>query len=328
MTKFAGNAMNTIPSTFNHNQVSTTIIGGLLNPNPTALNISVILLNSGNSHLRQQIFENLIICNFSSIISVERNTKNVGIDELSKKYPFVKFILPQEPATDGEIINIAMSEISSDYVLVIRDNVYIPSGIILSHLAERLTKSNIYCVVPRLTDKNKNSLACSYAPSAEHSKFVVYSSTLATDSSSTLYPFDYIALYNRKKFIQLEGFDSSITSPYWQNLDLSLRAWLWGEEIKLTTLLQFSYIDEPEIEDKTYNLDYLKFYLKNQLPKYKNDRAVLKKSHFLIFLFNSSCGFFEAKRQFKTAQKWVEKNKYRFKCDLQTLISNWRSNSK
>ena len=109
----------------------------------------------------------------------------------------------------------------------------------------------------------------------------------------------------------MEGFDSSITSPYWQNLDLSLRAWLWGEEIKLTTLLQFSYIDEPEIEDKTYNLDYLKFYLKNQLPKYKNDRAVLKKSHFLIFLFNSSCGFFEAKRQFKTAQKWVEKNKYR-----------------
>ena len=316
--------MSSIPSTFDEHQINMTVIGGRENYSPEALNISVILLHSSASHLKLNVFENLMSCNFRSIISIEHDSSNYSIEDISKKFPNIKFFIPLEKASDGELINLAMSEIDADYVLVIRDSLYIPSGVVLENLAERLTSSQIYCIVPRLLDKNKNGLYTLFTPGAEKSHFVIDSSSFVTDGKKTIYPKDYVALYNRKKFIQLGGFDYTIKTPYWQNLDLAVRSWLWGQETKLTTMLQFSYIDEPTIEDQTINQDYLKYYLKNEVPKYKNEAAFIKNSAFYKFLFHSSCGYLEAKKQFKAAKEWVEKNKYQFKMDLQTFIKNWQ----
>ena len=315
--------MSFIPSTFDEHQINMMVLGGRVNDSPEALNISVILLNSSASHLKLNVFENLLGCGFRSIISIEHDSTNFSTDDIAKKFPDIKFMLPLEKATDGEIINLAMSEIDADYVLVLRDSLYIPSGVILPNLASRLIAENKYCIVPRLMDKNKNGLYTLFTPGAEKSHFVIDSSSFVTDGKKTIYPKDYIALYNRKKFIQLGGFDYTIQSSYWQNLDLAVRSWLWGEETRLTTMLQFSYIDEPSIDDRTINHDYLRYYLKNEAPKYKNQQGFIKQSAFFKFLFRSSCGYLEAKRQFKAAKDWVEKNKYRFKMDLQTFIKEW-----
>ena len=109
--------------------------------------------------------------------------------------PEIKFIIPQEETTNGELINLAMSEIKSDYVLVLKDTLYIPSKIILQNLATRVTESGIFCIVPWLSDKNNNTLPCVYSPSAEKSHFTVNSSSTVSDGVKTLYPFDNIALY-------------------------------------------------------------------------------------------------------------------------------------
>lgn len=315
--------MKAIPTTFDEHQITRTVVGGQVNTSEDALNISIVLLNSSGSHFKFHLFENLIQCNFQSIVSIEHDPNNTTIDDMSKKFPMVKFIVPLEAASDGELINIAMSEVKSDYVLVIRDSLHIPSGIILQHMSEKLTKDGIYCVVPRLFDANKNGLSCTYNPGVERTHFIVESSIAMQDGMKTLYPFNYIGLYNRSKFIQLGGFDWTIKSPYWQNLDLALRSWLWGEETRLTSLLQFSYTQEPPVEDRTVNLDYLRYYLKNELPKLKMEQAYIKKSSFLVFMFRSSCGFLEARRQFKAASEWVKKNKFRFKMNLQTFVENW-----
>ena len=315
--------MNIIPLTFDEHQIKRRVIGGLEYVGSDALNISVILLNTSASHFKYHVFEHLIACKFNSIVSIENNAENFSTDDIVKKFPSVKFIMPLEKATDGEMINLAMSEIKSDYVLVLRDSLYIPSGVILKNLAERLMQENLYCLVPRLMDKNKNGLSTRFSPGAEKSHFVIDSSFLVTENVRTLYPLDYIALYNRKKFIQVGGFDYTITSSYWQNLDLALRSWLFGEETKLTTLLQFSYIDEVPVEDKTINMDYIRYFLKNEVPRFKNEHASIRNSSFFKFYNHSSCGIFEARRQFKLAKEWVEKNKYRFKMDLQTLVSGW-----
>ena len=315
--------MNFIPSTFDEHQIDMTVLGGKVNEAPDALNISVILLNSSASHLKLDVFENLLGCNFRSIICVENQGANYSTEDISKKFPSIKFIIPLEKTSEGELINLAMNEIDSDYVLVLRDNLYIPSGVVLSNLADRLTGEDIYCLVPRLMDKNKNGLYTLFTPGAEKSHFVIDSSSVVTDGKKTIYPKDFIALYNRKKFIQLGGFDYTIQTPYWQNLDLAIRSWLWGQQTKLTTMLQFSYIDEPPVEDRTINYDYLRYYLKNEVPKYKLQQGYIKNTSFPGFLFRSSCGYLEAKRLFKAAKKWVEKNKYQFKMDLQSFIKDW-----
>jgi len=316
--------MNTIPSSFNEHQIDRTVVGGKENNSENALNISVVLLNSSSgSHLKLNIFENLLQCNFRSIVSIEHDAKNFAIDDVVKKYPEVKFIVPLEKATDGELINLAFSEIDAEYVLVLRDNLYIPSGIILQNLADRLTKENLYCVVPRLLDNNKNGIPIQFIPSVEKTHFTVETSGSVSDGTKTIFPYDYIALYNRKKFIQLGGFDHTIKTSYWQNLDLGLRSWLWGEETHLTTMLHFSYINEISIEEQPINLDYLRYYLKNELPKYKYDHAYISMWSFFHFKNHSSCGLLEARRQFNNAKKWVEQSKYKFKMDLQGFIESW-----
>ena len=71
-------------------------------------------------------------------------------------------------------------------------------------------------------------------------------------------------------------------------------------------------------------MDYLRYHLKNEVPKIKMEQGYIKKSAFFHFLFNSSCGFIEAKRQFTEAKKWVLKNKFCFKMDLQTFVETWQ----
>ena len=315
--------MSFIPSTFDEHQINRTVVGGRVNNSPSALNISVIFINTSASHLKLNVFNNLLGCNFHQIISIEHDSANFATEDISKKFPEIKFIIPLEEASDGEMINLAMSEIDSDYVLVLKDNLYIPSGVVLPNLAERLINEKVYCLVPRLMDKDKNGLATLFTPAAERGHFVIDSSNLVKDGKKTIFPKDFVALYNRKKFIQLGGYDYTIKSPYWQNLDLAVRSWLWGEETKLTAMLQFSYIEDPSVDDKTINLDYLKYYLKNEVPKYKQQQAFIKKISFFKFFFRSSCGLLEAKRNFKAARQWVNKNKYRFKMDLQTFIQEW-----
>lgn len=316
--------MNFIPTTFDEHQITRTIIGGKNGENPDSLNISVILLNSSGSHFKTNVYSNLLECNFASVISIEHDPNNSTIDDISKKHPEITFIIPHEKATVGELINIGMAEVNSEYVLVLKDTLYIPSKVIVQNLAERLTEKNIFCVVPWLSDKNNNTLPCNFIPSAEKSHFTVESSIYVNDGAKTLYPFDNIAIYNKKKFIQLGGFDWTLKSPYWQTLDFALRSWLWGEETRLTSFLHFSYIEETPVEDHTVNMDYLRYHLKNEVPKIKMEQGYIKKSAFFHFLFNSSCGFIEAKRQFTEAKKWVLKNKFCFKMDLQTFVETWQ----
>ena len=315
--------MNTIPLTFDEHQINRTVIGGRTNEDSGALNISVILFISGGSHYKINSFENLLNCNFNSVICIERKNDSFAIEDVAKKFPKIKFIIPKEETTDGEMINLAMSEISSDYVLVLRDNLYIAPGIIEQNLAQRLIQEDVYCVVPRLLDKNKNGLSTRFNPCAEKSHFVIDSSFVVTDGVKTVYPFDFIALYNRKKFIQLGGFDYTIKTPYWQNLDLAVRSWLFGEKTKLTTMLQISYLDEVTVEDRTVNMDYLRYYLKNELPRYRNEMGYYMHGSFLKFFHQSSCGYLEARRQYLSAKNWVEANKYGFKMDLQGFIQGW-----
>ena len=315
--------MNIIPSTFDEHQINRTVIGGRIENKNASLDISVILLNSSGGHFKDSLLETLLECNFRSIISVELDSNNFSVEDLAKKFPSVKFIIPLEKTTDGEMINVAMSEIESEYALVLRNSLDIHQGFFNVNLAERLLKDDVFCVVPRLTDSNKNSIVAKFSPSAEKKHFVVEESFVVNDGHSTLFPADNIAIYNRKKFIQLGGFDYSIKSKYWQNLDFGLRSWLWGEKTKLTTLLQFSYNEEP-INDKTINLDYLRCFLKNGTHKIKNGEAFISNFSFFKFFLNSSCGFLEARRQFRAAKNWVKQNKYKIKIDLETLITQWK----
>ena len=315
--------MNTIPSIFNERQINRTTLGGKEKMPEVKMAVSVILLNGKGSQFRVPVIENLLKCGFESIVSIENNPENYSIEEFAHKFPYVKFIVPLEKVTDGELINIGMSEVPSDYVLVIRDTLKIENEIFTPRIAEKLAEENVLCVSPRLVLPQLSSLPIVFSPTVNKATFAVSSSSVVSDGCPTLYPLDFIGFYNRQKFMQLGGYDYTITSPHWQNLDFSFRAWLWGEKIKLTTLFSLSYASEVPIEDLTANLSYSRFYMKNLLPRFDDDHGVIPKSSLFVYLFRSGCGLVESFRQFIDARQWVRTNKYRFKIDAKYLVENW-----
>ncbi len=315
--------MNSIPLIFNERQINRAVLGGK-EQNPFAkLKLAVILLNKKGCQFRVPVLESLVQTGFEQIISIENNPENYIIEDLVHKYPFVKFIIPLEKVTDGELINIGMSEVSADYVLVIRDTLKIEPNFLSQRILEKVNEMNIFCVVPRLICTSIPSFNIISAPSVQGSVFKVEKSSAVNEGTSTLFCVDSIGIYNRRKFIQLGGFDYTITNPHWQNADLFFRSWLWGEKSQVTTLLHFTYTDEIPVEDISADLSYSRFYLKNLLPHFDEDHGVIPKSSVFVYLFRSGCGLMESIRQFKDARRWVEVNKFRFKIDAKYLVENW-----
>ncbi len=317
--------MNTIPLTFSEHQISRMELGGQINTSQSLLNISVVLLNSSGSHLRTQVLENLISSGFKSVISVEPNSESFNLEDMTQHFPTVKFIIPQEPCTDGELINMCMGEVDTKWVMVLRDSLYIPQALITKNLLENITKSDCYCIVPRFSLESGESISISVEPHAYKGHFKMVQTMSISDEMQTLFPYDYMGIYDREKFILLGGFDYTIKNPYWQNADLAIRSWLWGERTEITTKLSIQFLNEPLPVDVRNDLGYLRFYLKNLAPIFKIDHAEISNLSFFHFFIRSSCGIFEAISQFKEAKKWVQKCKYRFKFDAQYLIENWRS---
>ena len=78
-------AMNSIPSIFNEREINRTILGGKRNSAEAKMDVSVILLNSGGSHLRLQNLENLQNCGFEKVISMETNSENYNFEDFINK---------------------------------------------------------------------------------------------------------------------------------------------------------------------------------------------------------------------------------------------------
>lgn len=111
--------MNTIPLIFNERQINRTVMGGSERPAVQKLDAALVLLNSNCSQFRLPLLENIAKCGFKEIVSIESNPDSYNLVEYSRRFPFIKFIVPHEKASTGELINIGMSEVSSDFVLVI-----------------------------------------------------------------------------------------------------------------------------------------------------------------------------------------------------------------
>lgn len=281
------------------------------------------MLNSGTRHMRQQNLQGLTACRFEKIISIENDSKNYNLEDFSQEFPHVKFIIPLEPANDGDLVNLAVSEVASEHFVVFRDSINITPTILSSSLSEKLSMQKVFCIVPRIFSRAGQAIPVLFAPSAKKSVLKIDSSVKALDELPTLYPFNLLGYYDTKKFKELGGFDGKIKNSYWQNLDLAFRAWLWGERIQLSTAFTMTFADEIAALDSTPDLSQLRFFLKNMAPVYKNERAEIPFTKFWGYSWRSSCGLFESLRQFKAARAWVKENRCRFKMDAYKLISEW-----
>ncbi|MDR1786505.1 MAG: hypothetical protein LBR23_08640 [Spirochaetaceae bacterium] len=315
--------MNTIPSIFNERQVKRTVIPRKEKPRGTEIPVCALLIDQGHQN-RDTLLKNLVRNTFSSIISIETAGDNYNMEHTANLFPTVTFIVVQEEVTQGELINIAVEEAEEDLVFVLRGALRIGAQVLSKRLFERIRDEGAFCAVPRLVDRDNRALPVCYCPVIENNRFTLDVGSGAARGAGTVYTFDNIALYSKRKFVSLGGFDHTIAAPYWQTLDLCVRAWLWGERISVYSSLQLAYEGDTPRDDTTANASYLRFFLKNILPVLGPEGADIPGRGFFSFWRRSGHFFFEALAQFRDARRWTRQNRGRFVRDIGTLAASWQ----
>lgn len=316
--------MSITPIIFNEKKVPHTIVGGKTRKtDENEEDLTVILLNRGGRYYRSAVFQNLENAGFTSIISIELSREPYDIENLSIRFPSVKFLVPLETVTVGEMINTGMAETDAARVFVVWNDMRVSASGTPQRLMEKIKESDRLCTVPLLTSPKMEVLPLQMVPALNGNTFQVEPMPCIRDGSPTIYPFDFTGIYNRKKFIRLGGYDHTIKNPYWQNLDMGFRAHLWGEKIQLATSFRLSYEEAVPREDITADYSYMKFFLKNLAPVRRQDEAYLPLSRFFSYAARSGVGFVNSWNDFKTVRSWVRTNRFRFIQAAPEMVSAW-----
>jgi len=324
--------MNTIPTIFNEKITPYTAVGG--KERISSNGISAIVLNNPGFQ-RRAFFQELEKTGFDNVISIESSSPHYDIEDMVKRFPFVRFILPEKEITIGEKINLAAAEIESPLFFVLRNDLKIIAGGTARKIAERLSAGhdNVeeeskngfkrLCTVPVILNSRYESLPTLVAPMTHRKKMQTVFFEPHTEGHLTLYPFDGIGIYDRMRFIRTGGFDITLKNAYWQFMDFGFRSFLWGEEIALSLQLKLLFEGNLPIEDRTVEESYKRFYIKNLAPVFRSDYAHLPLYRFLPFMFKTGEDIFTAWEEFAEGRKWVTKNKFRWKCDAHAATKNW-----
>ncbi|MDR2193415.1 MAG: hypothetical protein LBP19_02975 [Treponema sp.] len=327
--------MNITPTIYDNTGHSYTVVGGM--DRGAATGLSAVLLNRNGHYSRRMIFQELEKIGFDFIVSMEGPHERYDIEELSGRFPHIRFILLKDEISIGEQINIAALEISSSLFFVIWNDLRIlHSGgafrmterLLLSadELAPRQQNSQYkrLCTVPLIQNSRFETLPTLIAPALYGNSVKTLSFVPAAEGKPSLYPFDWVGIYDRERFLWIGGFDTALTRPHWQLMDFGFRAHLWGEEISSTQLIRISYDGDISPEDSTTEYCYRRFYLKNIAPVFRGDSAYLPLRRFPAFLRRSNGQPpFTLWKEFISARQWVKKNSFRFKNDARSITELW-----
>jgi hypothetical protein len=295
-----------------------------------------VLLNRGGRYPRRTLFQEFEKTGFDYVISIEGKEERYDLEELAGRFPFVRFILLKDEINQGGWINLAVSELDSPLFFVLWNDIRLLHGTAAAKIAERFlagpaegeartapSPCKRLCTVPVIQNSGYQTLPTLVSPGLHQGLIKTLPYAPLREENPTLYPFDFVGIYDRLRFIRLGGFDSTIRSPYWQLMDFGVRSWLWGERIAGTQLVRVCYDGGLPPEDSSAGVSYKRFFLKNLAPVFRRDSAHLPLRRFPAYLFTSGESPLAAWKEYAVSRQWVELNKYRFTTDMENLAKNW-----
>ena len=325
--------MNTIPTIFNEKITPYTAVGG--KERVASTGISAVVLNRPG-YPRRSLLQELEKAGFDNVISIESPAPHYNIEDLSGRYPFARFVLPEKEMNLGEQINLAAYETESPLFFVLRSDIKIIAGGTARRMAERLTANREetetgdvktgfkrLCTVPIIINSRYETLPTLAAPMTYRRKVRPVLMEPHFEGDLSLYPYAGIGIYDRQRFIQTGGFDITLKKPHWQLMDFGFRSHLWGEEIAFNFSFKLLYDGELPADDSTVEESYRRFYLKNLAPVFRGDYAHLPLYRFGSFLCRSGEDIFSAWGEFFESRNWIKKNKYRWRCDARDVTNRF-----
>lgn len=317
--------MNTTPIISRRSRVSYTAVGG---PRPPRVRrepgrLCILLLNRGGRFFRTRLFQDIDALGPGEVLCCEGPRVPYDLEELSRRFPAVRFLILQEETSVGEKINIGMEEASTPLVLVLWSDMRVSLPAEAADFLAKIAAEGPLCTVPLMKNDRGLTLPSIQIPVLIKDLLKLAPFAPLRKGMRSLVPFEFCGLYRRDKFLQSGGFDPVMANPYWQKIDFGLRAFLWGENILYDPDLGMTVQAEVAAEDTTADESYKLFYLKNLAVRLRENGAVLPYTRLPHYLARSDLGPVYSGKEFREVRKWVEQNRHRFITDARTLVKNW-----
>ncbi|MGL4525139.1 MAG: hypothetical protein ACRCVN_06445 [Spirochaetia bacterium] len=304
--------MNTTSSIFKEPAIYTVVDHCTPKENEDSLTIAI--LPRGEEPFFSPLIEELIKVNPQELILFNTNF------DVPKGINQVRHVWIKEEVSAGEMVNVAIREAHSKFVFILWSNQEFSSQEVSSQVFWRIEERDDLCTIAQLYDRNHNSLPVQSIPAFDRVGFRVIRTLSDRKDARVFSPFDYSGIYNRTRFLNLGGYDTSIENPYWQKNDFSMRAAMWDERIVLNTALSLYYTSEPPVENEDFDLSSRIFALKCLGIKHKRKGATLP---IVRWLWVSKLP--HSWVLFKEIRTWVHENRFRFRFNVEQIIDNWHS---
>ena len=282
--------------------------------------LTVLVMNRGDRLFRRDLFRHLETLNLGEIVWIGSRTMSADVEEVSRDFPRIRFILIREELGGGELVNIGVRESRAPALLAMWSDMRILS---MPKAQSPHDAEEVLCLLPLLKNRAQEALPSIQSPAWKKGRLVVKFHTPSRDGEPALFPFDYCGIYQKQKFLQTGGFDPAISNAYWQKMDFGFRCHLWGEKMAVTTALTLEYSRQGPSEDSTPDESYKLFYLKNLAVRVRSEAGEIPWWRVFTYMARSGGWPAAAVKEFSQARGWVKVNGSRFKRSHKDVIDSW-----
>lgn len=200
--------------------------------------VGIILLHDPqmNGMFLEQALRNYTAVYSDRIMCACRDGSMIS-ESTQSMFPEVCFFSMSESAESapsvGALLNVLFSEIDTDLVFVSWTSID-PYGISTRTLLSSAHEVPL-CIAPVFENGEGELIPLAYKPELTPWGLSVSVGRDILFFPYTFMPHDFVGIYNRKKFLELCGFDSSISDPFWQLCDFGLRAYAKGDAIRFSS---------------------------------------------------------------------------------------------
>ncbi len=280
------------------------------------------MLNRGMAFSRDTLLEDLRRIGIHEIISIESAQSSRSFSDMIARFPRVRFLFLAGGMNRGAQINIAMRETQAKWVYVIWNIAYPPSLATLP-LAD-MKHDKALCLTPQIFDIKGNLLPTLHMPSSDRRRLILQPAEMKMGLTSTLFPYYYIGLYNRERFLRLGGYDDKIANEYWQRIEFGVRSWMWGAPIWATRQLSVRQLTEYPPNDESLDDSYARFYLKSFGLRIDRKKISIPASTALRAALFQSGSVLDGMRMVREIRVWANEHRQRFVREANRVTETWK----
>jgi len=193
-----------------------------------AKKVSVIIPNYNGEELLSHNLPNVIkFCKACEIIIVDDASSDGSVKLIKKSYRDIKLIKNSRNLGFARSINIGVESASGDLVLLLNSDVSPREDFLDSALKQFKDKKLFAAALADFSHENGKIIKRGRGGAVFRKGFVSHFK-LPSEFGETLWVSGGSGLFDKEKFKALGGFDPIYAPFYWEDIDLSFRAWQMG----------------------------------------------------------------------------------------------------